>query len=181
MSTKESPAFTWQQILEDVPAPKGGYGLPNQSPNLAPGLIPPQPLHSRPEESDFTSVPSHPMAPTHFPLFPARTDPTPSLAGILCPWMMFCSGNCQWRAGTRAGRDEGHSRSMGLQSLCQGLGLPPGCCQATGTLWAGLLLPQCPRIMTSVRLCAEASVSGLSQGLQMQDIHPLCTLWVGLA
>ena len=58
MSTKESPAFTWQQILEDVPAPKGGYGLPNQSPNLAPGLIPPQPLHSRPEESDFTGTES---------------------------------------------------------------------------------------------------------------------------
>lgn len=40
----------------DVPAPEGGYGLPNQSPNLAPGLTPPQPLHSRPEESQISQA-----------------------------------------------------------------------------------------------------------------------------
>ena len=48
--------------------------------------------------------------------------------------------------------------------------------KSAGTLWVGLLLPQCPRIMTSGRQCAEASVSGLSQGSQMQETHPMCAL-----
>lgn len=98
----------------------------------------------------------------------------PTLAGILCLRVRLCSGNCQWRGGTRAGRDEGHSRSTGLRSLCQGAGTAPrllSALKSTGAPWVGLLLRQCPRVMTSGRQCAEASVPVLNQGT-----HSLCIL-----